>query len=106
MSIDLAALREFADLPSWTDEDGHAALLALPALLAEVENLRCTTEADLEYQRRLEARLAAVEALADEWQRELDEYRIRDENARYCWATAAREVRAALAAPTDTTKEN
>ncbi|MGC0251537.1 hypothetical protein [Pseudactinotalea sp. Z1748] len=65
------------------------------ALITEVRALRA-----------LRARLAAVEALADEWQRELDEYRIRDENARYCWATAAREVRAALAAPTDTTKEN
>lgn len=35
---------------------------AILRLIAEVRNLRHTTEADLEYQRRLEARLAAVEA--------------------------------------------
>lgn len=44
-------------------------------------------------------RMAAVQALVDEWQRELDTGAIRDSNARYCWSTAARELRAALGDP-------
>jgi hypothetical protein len=43
------------------------------------------------------AALERVRALADTWQRELDTRAIRDEIARYCWTTAAREVRATLA---------
>jgi hypothetical protein len=39
--------------------------------------------------------LARVDALADEWQTELDTGAIRDSAARYCWSTAARELRAA-----------
>lgn len=43
-----------------------------------------------------QAALGRVRALADEWQAELDSGAIRDENARYCWGVAVRELRAAL----------
>lgn len=68
-------------------------------LIEENRNLRTTVDADLEYQRRLEARLAAVEALADRWRHCGDPGDPRRQ--------AASALRAALsAAPTDTTKEN
>ena len=41
--------------------------------------------------------VAAVEALADEWRRELDSGVWRDTMARHCWGMAERELRAALA---------
>lgn len=43
-----------------------------------------------------EESLARVVALVDEWQSELDQRRIVDSNARYCWGLAVREVRAAI----------
>lgn len=100
-----------ADLDQWEEQArrfNRAPFTQVLALIAEVRNLRHTTEADLEYQRRLEARLAAVEALVAEW-----EY-VQKQNRKALGATrlllldipGPADFRAALAAPTDTTKEN
>ena len=43
-----------------------------------------------------EESLARVIALVNEWQAELDNRRIVDPNARYCWGLAVNEVRAAI----------
>lgn len=46
--------------------------------------------------------LSRVEALAEEWDADLDSGRIRDLDARYCWNTALNELRRAMT-PTPTT---
>jgi hypothetical protein len=68
-------------------------LLASSWLAARDERVRVSERVRLAGE--VEA-LARVDALADEWQTELDTGAIRDSAARYCWSTAARELRAAL----------
>src|SRR5690625_497315 len=70
-------------------------------LIEENRNLRTTVDADLEYQRRLEARLAAVEALAD-----VRNGTVHADNRDPEGVVRVSDLRAVLsAAPTDTTKE-
>ena len=86
---DTLAFHEDAEFIAAADPD------TVLSLIDENRNLRHTTKADLKYLRRLEARLAAVEALADVTERAGDPLLRLD------------QLRAALStAPTNTTKEN
>lgn len=56
---------DWMNVTRWPRTEAEATTVIL-RLIEENRNLRTTVDADLEYQRRLEARLAAVEALAAE----------------------------------------